>query len=451
MMDYTLTSQERALAARCLEIARSKGAQKARVTLNKSCMDLIGTLNGEVDKVSHCLDRSISIALFVDGKYGSFSINRLEESALEDFIEKAIATARLLAKDRLRDLPAPARTAKDATEGRELGLYDEACLDMDSERRLGIALGASIFKKTAPAAEWTLVSEEAEYSDSVFDTLVMDTQGLYCRHTETSFEYGVEMTVVDRDGNKYSGYWWNVSPRLAGLGAEGICDKALSRAVSQIGPHSLPSGKYRCVIDSECSSRVVTPLLNALGAYAVQQNNSFLCGKLGEKVFNEGLTIRDMCRNRGESGSRLFDSEGVATTEHDIISNGVVNEYFINTYMAGKMQMDPTVEDATRPKVMPWPEPGLDREAIMRRCGEGILVTGFNGGNSNAATGDYSFGVEGFAFKDGRVTHPVREMLITGNLVDLWNHFMAAGDDARPCKSKLIPTLAFENVDFSGE
>ena len=64
-MDHTLTAQERALAARCLEIARAKGAQKARVTLNKSCMDLIGTLNGEVDKVSHCLDRSISIALFV--------------------------------------------------------------------------------------------------------------------------------------------------------------------------------------------------------------------------------------------------------------------------------------------------------------------------------------------------------------------------------------------------
>ena len=58
-MDHTLTAQERALAARCLEIARDKGAQKARVTLNKSCMDLIGTLNGEVDKVSHCLDRSI--------------------------------------------------------------------------------------------------------------------------------------------------------------------------------------------------------------------------------------------------------------------------------------------------------------------------------------------------------------------------------------------------------
>ena len=450
-MDNTLTAQERALAARCLEIARAKGAQKARVTLNKSCMDLIGTLNGEVDKVSHCLDRSISIALFVDGRYGSFSINRLEESALEDFIDKAIATARLLAEDRFRDLPDPSRTAKDATEGRELGLYDEACLAMDSAKRMHIALGASIFKATGPTQEWTLVSEEAEYSDSVADTLVMDTQGLYCRHTESSFEYGVEMTIQDASGARYSGYWWNCGPRLDGLHAEGICATALERAVAQIGPKSLHSGKYRCVLDSECASRVVTPLLNALVAYAVQQNNSFLCGKLGEKVFHEGLTIRDFCRNKGESGSRLFDSEGVATTEHDIISNGVVNEYFINTYMSGKMQMAPTVEDATRPRVMPWPEAGMDRAAIMKRCGEGILVTGFNGGNSNPATGDYSFGIEGFAFKDGRITHPVREMLMTGNLVDLWKHFLAAGDDSRLCKSKLIPTLAFENVDFSGE
>ena len=52
-------------------------------------------------------------------------------------------------------------------------------------------------------------------------------------------------------------------------------------------------------------------------------------------------------------------------------------------------------------------------------------------------------------FKDGRVVHPVREMLITGNLLTLWNNLLAAGDDARMCKSKVIPTLAFMDVDFS--
>ena len=91
----------------------------------------------------------------------------------------------------------------------------------------------------------------------------------------------------------------------------------------------------------------------------------------------------------------------------------------------------------------------IGKEELMRIVGDGILVTGFNGGNSNSATGDFSFGVEGFLFKDGKIVHPVREMLITGNLLTLWNNLLAAGNDARFCKSKLIPTLAFGNVDFS--
>lgn len=99
---------------------------------------------------------------------------------------------------------------------------------------------------------------------------------------------------------------------------------------------------------------------------------------------------------------------------------------------------------------MPWPKPGMDRDALMKECRNGILVTRFNGGNSNSATGDYSFGVEGFAFKDGKITHPVREMLITGNLIELWKHLKAIGDDARPCTTRLIPSIAFTDVDFSG-
>ena len=45
---------------------------------------------------------------------------------------------------------------------------------------------------------------------------------------------------------------------------------------------------------------------------------------------------------------------------------------------------------------------------------------------------------------------PVSEMLVTGNFISLWNNLLAAGDDSRQCKSKLIPTLAFKDVDFSG-
>ena len=125
--------------------------------------------------------------------------------------------------------------------------------------------------------------------------------------------------------------------------------------------------------------------------------------------------------------------------------------------MAAKTRFAPTVEDISRPYLLPFAkgkdwtseEKDLSLKAIMRYCGNGILVTGFNGGNCNPATGDFSFGIEGFAFSRGRIVHPVREMLITGNMMTLWNSIIAAGNDARECTRWQIPSLAFEGVSFS--
>ena len=444
-----LTEREIALARASMEFALGHGAQKVRITLNKSLMELFGMLNGELDKVTHALDRSLQVALFVDGRFGSFSSNRLEEEGLKAFLLDAIETVRTLEPDPARDLPAPDRTAKDAVTGKELDLYDPAYEGLTSEKRREFAFSSSIWaRKAALEKGFTLISEEGEYSDSLFDTVVMDSNGLFARHTETSFEIGYEVTVEDRDGNRYASYWWDATPRLAEiLPSLATCSEtAVGRAAAQIGPLDHPGGKCTIVVDGECASKFLTPVLNALGGYAVQQKNSFLLDKVGEKVFPERLTILDCPRTPGQTGSRLYDSEGVATQEFPIIDKGVVTRYFVNTYISGKTGMAPTVEDATRPKVVPFGG-CKTKEDLLKKMGGGILITGFNGGNSNTSTGDFSYGIEGFAFEDGRITHPVREMLVTGNFIDLWNHLVATADDARLCMSKLIPTLAFENID----
>jgi PmbA protein len=153
-------------------------------------------------------------------------------------------------------------------------------------------------------------------------------------------------------------------------------------------------------------------------------------------------------RRIGENGSRLFDAEGVAATKAPIIEKGIVSEYFVSTYMSNKMGMAPTISNPSRPLLMPFKVDG-GRDAVMEHIGDGLLITGFNGGNSNPSTGAFSFGVEGFIFRNGKIVHPVREVLLTGNFMDLWNHLEAAGNDPRRCMSKLIPTLAFLNADIS--
>ena len=459
-----LTTEEMALAKHCLAFAREQGADAVRITLTKSLMNLVGLLNGEVDKTAHALDRSLQLQLFVEGRFGSFSSNRLEKEGLESFIREAIGTVKMLETDAFRALPAPERLAKDAVTGRELDLYDPACESLTAEARRHLALSSMAWPSLHPSTDphptidphpglrpgisCRLISEEGEYSDSVFDSYTIDSQGLEARHSETSFEVGYESTVEDGEGNHFSSYWWDASPRLKDLQLKGCAEKAYRRAMQQIGPQRIPSGKYTLILDSECASKVVTPVLNALGGYSLQQKNSFLTDSLEKKLFPEGLTILDVPRTPGDTGCRLFDSEGVATREMPIIQNGVVKTYFLNTYISRKMEMEPTIEDATRVKVLPFGGCNTQEE-VLKKVGDGILVTGFNGGNSNPATGNFSYGIEGVVIKDGKRVHPVREMLITGNFLTLWNSLVAAADDARPCLSKLVPTLAFKEVDFS--
>ncbi len=437
----TLTQTEIDLAQYCLAFARQAGAQKVRITLSKSLMNLIGLLNGEVDKTAHALDRSLQLQLFVEGRYGAFSTNKLEKEGLEEFIREAIDTVKMLQEDSYRDLPAPERVAKDARTGRELGLFDPAYDTLTAEQRREMALASCHWPCGA-------IAEEGEYSDSVFDTLTIDSQGLYARHTETSFEIGYETTVEDAQGNHFSSYWWDAAPLLKDLQWKDCAEIAYKRALAQVGVQDTTGGKYTVVVDTECASTLLTPVLNALGGFALQQKNSFLLESLGKQLFPEQLTILDLPRTPGETGCRLFDSEGVATREMPIIDKGVIKTYFLNTYIAAKMGMAPTVEDATRVKVLPVGGcKTLDE--LLEATGDCILVTGFNGGNSNPVTGNFSYGIEGFLVRGGKKVHPVRELLITGNFLQLWNNLVATADDARPCLSKLIPSLAFTNVDIS--
>ncbi len=434
-----------------LDLARKAGAEAARVTLNETLLELSGVLNGRIDKMTHALDRSLQLALFVDGRFGTFSTNFLDESALEQFVYQSVAMVRMLEKDPCRSLPPLERTVREALSGKELGLWDESWQQWTPQRLRTLILEAALWeRKEALEQGFRLIAEEGELSVNVSDSVVVDSNGLYARHMETNFELGFEVTVEDAQGQHYEDYWWDASQTREGLtpALKTCAGKALQRARAQMAPREIPGGKRTMVVDAECASRLVTPLLNALGGYSIQQQNSFLLDKIGQQLFPKELTLMDLPCTPGATGAKLFDSEGVAAKDFPIIDQGVPTRYFVNTYIARKTGLPASIEAATRPVLRPFGG-CRTRDDLLRKMGSGIFVTGFNGGNSNTSTGDFSFGIEGFAFENGKLTHPVREMLISGNLISLWASLAATADDARLCMSKLIPTLAFLNVDFS--
>ena len=444
-----INEEEKGLAREFLCACRRLGASDARVSLSKCTVDTISLVNGKVDKVLHSQDRSIFLHIFYDGRYGTFSTNMLDSASVETFVHQAIDTVKMFAPDPFRKLPDVGICAfGEALSGDEAGLYDKSYFDITPEDRMKKALSQSNFEGHSD-----LVSEELEYSDNIDDNYLIDTNGFEGRHIETSFSVSCECTVKDGRGRKYSAYWWDASPFADNL-KDGVAAEALSRARLQKNPRKCSSGRRNMIVDANVASRLVSPLISAFMASAIQQKSSFLdIDSLGRKVFSERLTFIDRPREKGKPGTRFFDSEGVATKERVLIDKGVVNSCFVNTYMSGKMGLQPTVEGISRPFLQPFLGNNDINEVslpdILSECSQGILVTGFNGGNCNASTGNFSYGVEGFVFSDGKIGAPVKEMVVTGNMISLWNNIIAVGSDARDCSRWALPTLAFENVDFS--
>lgn len=89
-------------------------------------------------------------------------------------------------------------------------------------------------------------------------------------------------------------------------------------------------------------------------------------------------------------------------------------------------------------------------DELLAGMKRGVYVTGFNGGNSNPTSGDYSFGIEGFWVENGELTKPISEMNITGNLIQLFTDITEVGNDPYLRSSMQSPTILFGSVDFSG-
>ena len=686
-LDFAISDAEIEIADKSVQMALDAGASAVMVSLDKAKTEIYALLDGEIDNIRQTGDRSLTFNIYADGKYGTFSTNRFEEESLRDFLCKAVETVRMLVADPFRGLPDKKDLATDAVNGDEMGLCWYGYDSVSRDEKLEMAKRVSVFGEfSAPSSDrnWRVVSEEVEYNNTLSDTYLTSSDGCRCRQTETSFEVSSQVTVEDNDGNKYTGLWWDygVSPEKV-LSSE--CGrKAVEMAVMQIAPVNADKGKYTMVVSRLVSGRLLQPVLNALSSLSVYQKSSFLVGALGKQVFSKGLNVMDMPLEKGKSGAILFETDGRACRNREIISDGVVKENFTSIYMSRKLGIPPTSSCPNRPVLQPFVSEellggerggghcgvsgagfdgsglggdcgevsGAGREAdlgvasgagfgaasgdgrgvefggpelgavsggergaafcavngaelgavngggrgtglgavnggecgaelggersgghcgvsgdgrdasglggvsgdgrgvergemsgaglgavsgggrgaelgavnggergtglgvvngggrgtglgvvngsergvergvvnggglgavsggwrgtelagglgaerglkadpfvneiaqkdILELCGSGILVTDFNGGNCNSATGDFSYGVSGFLFENGKITSPIDSMLITGNMTDLWSNLLAAGSDPVPGMSRQVPTLAFRDVTFN--
>ena len=441
----TSQTDVREIARAAMKSALAKGAKESAATVSRTRNVSLEWRDGKIEKINEATTRRLTLQLYVDGRYSQVSSSDLRPEALDTFIADSITMTRVLAEDPFRALPEPA-----LYEGRasvDLQLDDPAYPTVTPEQRRKAAQQMEEAARAVKGAE-AILSVSTGFDDTRTESFRVASNGFEGARIDTVFFVSASVSVKDADGRRPEDYSFGGSRFLGEVPATAVVGReAAERAISRLGARKPPSAVMTLVIDNRAAGRLMGALAGPLSGASLQQKRSFLEGKLGQPIGSPLLDVVDDPLIPKAFGSRLYDGEGLAAKKRPVFEKGVLRSYYIDTYYGKKLKMAPTSGGVSN---LAWTLGSKPQAALVKDVGEGILVTGFLGGNSNGTTGDYSLGVQGFRIRGGSRAEPVGEMNIAGNMLDLMKKLTAVGDDPWPYSSMRTPTLVFEGVQLAG-
>jgi len=432
------------LAGQAIKMAKAAGADGSRVLISGERFVEISYRDRKPENITEAGTKGLRVEVFVNKRYSSQSTSDLRPASLKTFIENAVASTKLLAEDPFRTLPDPKYYQGRATADLKLYDPDYANVTPETRHRFVKAIEEGCLAKGGDK----VISVTASGYDNHGEQVLMSSNG-FDGYQENSVFYGMaQITAKDAGDRRPAEYSVAVAlSRKALPKPEEIGADAARRALSLLGAKKIKTETLPIIIENRVVSDFGDGFMQAIFGRNIQQKQSFLADKKGQKIASPVLTLIDDPFIPGGLGSGAFDSDGFATKKRVIIDAGVLKEFFVDWYYGRKLNWEPTTGS---PSNMIVPPGKRSVQEIMKDLGRGILITGFIGGNSNSTTGDTSIGITGQLFEKGQPVHPVSEMNIADNHLKIWLRLAEAANDPYMYSQQRLPSLVFTDVVVSG-
>lgn len=159
--------------------------------------------------------------------------------------------------------------------------------------------------------------------------------------------------------------------------------------------------------------------------------------RLGRRFGPDMLNIVDDGSLSGESGFTPYDDEGVKARKNYLVRDGILAGRLHSRETAGRMGEEPTgnaraITAAYRP-IVRMTNTFIERGEsslgdMLEKVRNGIYACGFLGGNTDLERFTFS---SAYAFKieNGRITTPLRDVILSGNVFDTLDQVFMIGDD----------------------
>lgn len=434
-------------AAQLVEAAKRAGADACDAVAITGVSLSVDVRDGKVEETDRAEGDDVTLRVFVGKRTASVSSNTLDDP--KALAERAVAMAKVAPEDPYAGLADEARLLKDVPV---LEILDET--EMDAGRLADLARGAEeaglavsgVTKSGGAGASWRLAGVVLATSHGFLGSYMTSRHGL------SMTAVAGEGTGMERDYDYDYRTFFEDMDSPADIGR-----RAGERAVRRLNPEKLSTRTANVIYESRAARSLLGHLGGAVNGASVARKSSFLREKMGQRIFSNGVTIIDDPFKARGAATRPFDGEGTGAERLEIVEDGVLKHWFLDSASARELGLAPngrahrggsgTAPGATNLTLQPGAK---SPEELMKDVGEGLWVTDLIGHGVNGVTGDYSRGAAGFWFENGQPVKPVSEITIAGNLNDMFARLVPANDlDAR--YSVASPSILIEGLALAGD
>jgi PmbA protein len=441
------------VAAHVLELARRGGATEAEVMLVAGNEFSATVRRGEIEKLIEAGSRTLSLRVFKDGRGSSTYSADFTPAALTRFVDRALELASIADRDEYAGLP----NWEERPSAPDLRLYDPDLPLMSSEEKIDRA-------RRCEAAAFDFDPRITNSDGATFGTdnntvLLLNSNGFSGQYQTTAASVSVEVMADDADGKKRNDHWFSVERFLDRLESpEAVGRRAAQRALRKLGARKVETQAVPVVFDPLAASGLLRTIAGAVSGSSLERRSTFLLGNEGAKVGSSLLTVTDNALMPQRLGSRPFDDEGVASRVNNVFEGGIFRGFLFDGYTArktGHMSTGNCRRSVGGPAGVGtsnfYLTPGtVSADELLSTVDRGLYVTDMMGFGVNLTTGDFSRGAGGFWIENGRLSFPVTEITISGNLRQMLQDLDMVASDIEWRGSIAAPTIKLKSMMVSG-
>lgn len=431
------------LAAQAIRRARAAGATASEASLSVSTALTVNVRKGEIESVEFQRDRDLGITVYLGQRRGHASTSDLSDRAVQEAIGHACAIAQHTGEDPYAGLAEAARMARDFP-----------ALDLDHPWALDVDQAVA----QAREAEAVALQYDPRISNSEgagVDTrrgisVYANSHGFVGHHQGT--QHSMSCAVIAGSGEGMQRDYWYTAARIptALETAAEVGRQAAERSLRRLNPRSLATRRAPVLFVPELARGLFGSFIGAISGSALYRKASFLLDQVGQPVFSPQVSIAQRPHLRAAMGSTAFDQEGVATTDRELVVDGVLQGYVLGSYSARRLGLQSTGNAGGVFNLLVQPG-SLGLAELLREMGTGLMVTEMMGQGVNLVTGDYSRGAAGFWVENGEIAYPVAEITIAGNLREIFRGVRAVGNDVDTRGNTRCGSVLIEEMTIAGQ